>query len=78
MTQEIKNGKSIADCVNFKNVLFLISLRSSAIRIAKKVPNKRNRKLITSVLRVTVHAHEDRKKDAKFSNPTNGLKIPDA
>ena len=52
------------------------SLSTMASSTAHTVPTSRNRMLMTSVFRVTVHAQLDLKKYSKFASPTNGLKIP--
>ena len=59
-----------------RNFFALTSLSTMESSTAHTVPTKRNRMLMTSVLRVTVHAQLDLKKYSKFLRPTNGLIMP--
>ena len=73
ITQEMKYGRNMMDWETLRKCLFRISVRKIATAIWLTVLMIMNNTLYNTVLRVTVHACPDLKKNLKFSIPFQGL-----
>ena len=79
ITQEIKYGRKMMDCVSFFIHFPAISLRIMAKAISSTVLISINARLYRAVFLVTSKAFPDSKKNRKLSRPTHGLpNIPSA